>query len=43
MNIDNFELDEEAIEAAEQKREQKLAEDEKPIEADEADCDGCKI
>lgn len=43
MNIDDFELDEEAVKTAEQKREQKLAEDEKPVEADEDDCDGCKI
>ncbi len=43
MNLEDFELDEKTIEAAEQKREQKLAEDEKPVEADEDDCDGCKI
>ncbi len=43
MNLEDFELDEKAIEAAEQKREQKLTEDEKPVEADEDNCDGCKI
>lgn len=43
MDLDNFELDEKAIKAAEQKREQKLAEDEKPVAVDEDDCDGCKI
>lgn len=42
MDLDNFELDEKAIKAAEQKREQKPAEDEKPVKADN-DCDGCKI
>lgn len=43
MDLDGFKLDENAIKAAEQKREQKLADDEKPVAADEDDCDGCKI
>ncbi len=43
MNIDDFELDEKTIEAAEQKREQKLAGDEKPVEADNDCGDACKI
>lgn len=43
MNLEDFELDEKAVKEAEKKREQKLAEDEKPVEADEDDCDGCKI
>lgn len=43
MDLDSFKLDEKAIKAAEQKREQKLAEDEKPVEADNDCGDACKI
>ena len=43
MELDNFEIDDAALKAAEKKREQQLAEDEKPVVADEDDCDGCKI
>lgn len=43
MELDNFELDERALAEAEQRREQKLADDEAPIEADN-DCGGaCTI
>lgn len=43
MDLDNFELNESALVEAEQRREQKLTEDEKPIEADN-DCGGaCTI
>lgn len=43
MELDSFELDERALEEAEDRREQRLAEDEAPIEAD-SDCgDACKI
>ena len=43
MNLDNFELDDAALKAAEKKREQQLAEDEKPIEADNDCGDACQI
>lgn len=43
MDLDNFELDELALAEADQRREQKLAEDEKPIEADNDCGDACKI
>lgn len=42
MNIDDFELDEGALAEAEKRREQKLTEDERPVEGDD-DCDACKI
>lgn len=43
MDLDNFELDESALAEAEQRREAKLEEDERPIEADN-DCGGaCTI
>lgn len=43
MDLDDFELDERALSEADQRREQKLAEDEQPIEADN-DCGyACKI
>ena len=42
MDFDNFELDEGALEAAAKRREQKLAEDEQPVEDDD-DCEACKI
>lgn len=43
MNLEDFEFDESALAEAEQRREQQLAEDEKPIEENEDDCEGCKI
>ena len=43
MDLDGFELDEGALEAAAKRREQKLADDEKPIEADNDCGDACKI
>lgn len=43
MNLDNFELDERALAEAEKRREQRLAEDEQPIEADNDCGDACKI
>ena len=43
MELDSFELDESALAEAEQRREQKLADDEAPIEVDN-DCGGaCTI
>lgn len=43
MDLESFELDESALAEADQRREQKLAEDEQPIEADN-DCGGaCAI
>lgn len=43
MELDSFELDERALAEAEKRREQKLAEDEQPVEADN-DCGGaCAI
>lgn len=43
MDLDNFELDERALAEADRRREQKLADDEQPIEADN-DCGGaCTI
>lgn len=43
MELDSFELDERALEEAEQRREQRLTDDEAPIEADN-DCGGaCAI
>ena len=41
-DFDDFELDESALEEAEKRREQKLTEDEQPVEDDD-DCDACKI
>lgn len=41
--FDTFELDEGALAEAEKRREQKLADDEKPIEADNDCGDACKI
>ncbi len=43
MDLDNFELDERALAEADQRREDKLAEDEQPIEADNDCGDACKI
>lgn len=43
MDIEDFELDEKALEEAEKRREQQLAEDEKPVEADNDCGDACKI
>ena len=43
MNLDNFDIDERALAEAEKCREQKLAEDEQPIEADNDCGDACKI
>lgn len=43
MELDSFELDERALAEAEQRREQKLADDEEPIEADNDCGDACKI
>ena len=43
MDIEDFELDEKALKEAEKRREAKLAEDEKPIEADNDCGDACKI
>lgn len=43
MDLDNFELDDAALAEAEKRREAKLAEDEKPIEADDDCGDACKI
>lgn len=43
MELDNFDIDERALAEAEQRREQKLAEDEAPIEADNDCGDACKI
>lgn len=43
MNLDDFDIDERALAEAEQRREQKLADDEKPIEADNDCGDACKI
>lgn len=43
MELDSFELDERALAEAEQRREQKLADDEQPIEADNDCGDACKI
>ena len=43
MDLDNFKLDERALAEADQRREQKLTDDEEPIEADN-DCGGaCTI
>lgn len=43
MELDSFELGERALEEAERRREQKLADDEQPVE-DDNDCgDACKI
>ncbi len=43
MELDSFDIDESALAEAEQRREQKLADDEVPIEADN-DCGGaCTI
>lgn len=43
MDLDNFDIDERALAEADQRREQKLADDETPIEADN-DCGGaCTI
>jgi len=43
MDLEDFELDEGALEEAAKRREQKLADDEKPIEADNDCGDACKI
>ncbi|HZJ94587.1 MAG TPA: hypothetical protein VFD11_03310 [Thiopseudomonas sp.] len=43
MDLDAFELDESALAEAEQRREQKLADDEVPVEADNDCGDACKI
>lgn len=43
MDLDTFNIDERALAEAEKRREQKLAEDEKPIEADNDCGDACKI
>ena len=43
MELESFDIDDSALAAAEQRREQKLADDEAPIEADN-DCGGsCTI
>ena len=43
MDLDNFDIDESALAEAEKRREQKLTDDETPIEADN-DCGGaCAI
>ena len=42
MDLDTFELDERALAEADKRREQKLTDDETPIEADN-DCEACKI
>lgn len=43
MDLESFELDEGALADAEKRREQKLADDERPIEADNDCGDSCKI
>ena len=43
MDLDDFELDERALAEADQRREDKLAEDEQPIEADNDCGDASKI
>ena len=43
MELDSFELDDRALAEAEQRREQKLTEDEALIEADNDCGDACKI
>ena len=43
MNLDSFNIDESALAEAEQRREQKLTDDETPIEADNDCGDACKI
>ena len=43
MNLDNFDIDERALAEAERRREQKLTDDEQPIEADNDCGDACKI
>lgn len=43
MELDSFELDESALAEAEQRREQKLTDDETPSEADNDCGDSCKI
>lgn len=42
MDLDEFDIDESALEAAAKRREQKLEEDEQPVEGDN-DCEACKI
>ena len=42
-DLDDFDFDEAALKAAEKKREQQLAKDEKQVITDEDDCEGCKI
>lgn len=43
MDLEDFELDERALAEAEKRREQKLADDEKPMKADNDCGDACKI
>ena len=43
MDLDNFELNERALAEADQRREQKLADDEQHIDADNDCGDSCKI
>ena len=43
MDLDGFDIDESALAEAEQRREQKLTDDEQPIEADNDCGDACKI
>ena len=43
MELDDFYIDESALAEAEKRREQKLTEDEAPVEADDDCGDACKI
>lgn len=43
MDLESFELDERALAEADKRREQKLADDEQPIEADNDCGDSCRI
>ncbi len=43
IDLDNLDLDERALADADQRREQKLADDEQPVEADNDCGDACKI
>lgn len=43
MNLDDFDIDERALAEAEQRREQRITDDEAPIEADNDCGDACKI
>lgn len=43
MEVEGFEFDERALAEAAQRREQKLAEDEQPVEADNDCGDACTI